>query len=238
MEIISSQFSAGYRFAEKEIREVLSPEYIEFLKEAGYVDLKETPNLYVSGKLLIMDNDVRTVCQSHPEIGIDHTSYAPNEIITKINQDKSRKLVENLRGLNGNYGKVLTTAIIYRLFIPKIKKAANSGDSCAKATLNEMVRGYSELMEDEVLNRRKLKIEKAYRNLEQLPQSDYFDNLNLNEFGYPKVTKEEGEFYLHNNLNLERIVALRSWGYGLDLYLNWEPSIGGDKLGVRFVNFF
>ena len=123
-------------------------------------------------------------------------------------------------------------------FIPKIKKAANSGDSCAKATLNEMVRGYSELMEDEVLNRRKLKIEKAYRNLEQLPQSDYFDNLNLNEFGYPKVTKEEGEFYLHNNLNLERIVALRSWGYGLDLYLNWEPSIGGDKLGVRFVNFF
>jgi len=62
--IEKDQFSVGYEFGEEEIRNALSPEYIEFLKEAGYVDLDKTPNLFVAAKLLKMDDSVKNSCNA------------------------------------------------------------------------------------------------------------------------------------------------------------------------------
>ena len=220
------QFNIGYEFAEEEIREVLSPEYIEFLKEAGYVDLDKTPNLFVAAKLLRMDDKVRDACNAS---GIITDIYSPNQEVNYINWEQGRKLINHLGG------KLLTEALMYQLIIPSLKKESNSQ---AKKTLYEMVEKCAELMEDEIFNRRKLKIGKSYRNLEQLPRSGYFDSSDLNEFGYPKVTKESGEFCLYNDLGLERVAVVRIWGPELSLFLNWSPTYMDSKLGIRFAKFF
>ena len=124
---------------------------------------------------------------------------------------------------------------MYGLVIPHLTQ---SDSDEARATLEEMTNEMVEFLQDSILNKNKVRIGNAEREI-ALPKKDgYFDRSDLNEFGYPnQVKKAQGEHYFWFPNGAENVV-IRDWGSELSLNLNWDPSSADVVLGVRFAKFF
>ena len=224
---VLSQFDQGYVFNRKEIEESLTPAYLQFLKEAGIADLDKTPDLFVAKYVLKKDARVDGVIR---EQGLN-CKYAKDRTVVNIPHQDARKLVYNLGGI------VLPVGVMYKLIIPGLKQAAGEGNESAGETLEQMIKGYAEWLEDLVLHNTKLKIGTSERTI-ALPDKDgNFDRTEINEFGYPSSVKGSGEFY-HWHVSEDEIAAFRYWGSELSLDLIGVPSVGDGWLGVRYANFF
>ena len=120
----TNQFEVGYVFESEDIKQVITDEYVEFLKKAGYVNLAEKPRLFVARELLRLDEEVERVSK---DLGTDDERR-----ILGINQENARELVNRLDG------NLLPNGFMRRLVIPKIEYLAGQGIKQAKITYNEM----------------------------------------------------------------------------------------------------
>ena len=225
MEIIApNQFETGYIFNAQEVREATTENYRDFLKEAGYVDLKETPNLFVAHKVLRVDEKV-TKEAKRAEIEVYQDV---RWCVNYTNQRNALYLIHNLGG------SVLTSRLMYGLVIPHLKQSSGGE---AKITLEEMTSSMAEFLADSILNKNTVKIGNAERPV-NLPQQDgSFNSSDLNEFGYPVNLTHSGEFY-YRFLRRNEIVVIRNGSSGLNLNCNRVPSYVNVDLGVRFAKFF
>ena len=228
--VTSSQFDNGYEFDAEEVLEATNPEYREFLKEAGYVDLKKTPNLFVASKVLRIDYRVIEAGRGMLYGGDGDILYKDMGCVVYINHKKILRLINNLGG------RVLTTALMYKLFIPYLKQSAENGNEEAKASLDEMTEIKAEWLEDRILGKTRFKIRNAERRITLLDKGGYFDISDLNEYGYPTSVKGQGEFY-YRFRERTNIVAVRE-GYDGELGLSWWSPGPIPYLGVRFAKFF
>ena len=227
---MQNQFEMGYTFSPEEIQKATTPKYRAFLKEAGYVDLEETPSLFVANKVLNIDE---RVLKTAKEADITLNLYNHDSVISRINHKNALCLIHNLGG------RVLTVRLMYNLFIPSLKELAEQGNAEAKTTLDEMTNKTAEWLEDLILDGNKVRIGTAERTLE-LPQKDgYFNRADINKFGYPKVINDDkGEYHYWFPRNKEGAIV-RVMGSRLDLDLSRSPFSSYDGgLGVRFAKFF
>ncbi len=220
-----------YRIDLQEILSNTRPEYRRFLKEADYGDLDACSHLDIAKNMLRIDQNVRDAATRS---GITLTGN-DNDYVVNINQINARKLVESMGC------KLLTTKLMYSLFIPYIKDLAQKDNAEAKTTLDEMVNIEAEWLEDLLLYKNlfspyyQVKIGIKERAI-ILPQTDgRFDRTNINQFGYPTAIKDKtdiGEFYYWGPGRGEN-AAFRYSNSELGLKLNVWPSIVGSGLGVR-----
>ncbi len=204
------------------VLERTTTKYRNFLKEADYMDLEVGNGLLVARRMLRIDPLVREIAAARdiPLYGKD------SEILARINHSDARSIVDALDR------KILTTGLMYQVFIPFIKDLAKQGNTEAQATLDEMVTAKAEWLEDVVLNKNTIKIGNTNKQL-NLPQTDgRFDRTDMHVFGYPTNVQQNGEFYYWFPRGNKR-AAIRDWGSGLGLGLDWGPSIEVDWLGVR-----
>lgn len=214
--------SGLYLIDKPRIIRATTPAYRQFLREAGYGDLDACSHLGVAKGVLKYDQAVR---DRAPLNGADGT------YVVSVNQTAGRDLIQALGG------KLLTTALMYRLFIPYIKELAQNGNPEAQATLDEMTNTKAEWLEDLILDKTRLKIGTKERAL-TLPDKDgRFDRADINEFGYPDRVKQKGEFY-HWHVSGDERAAIRDWGSELNLSLDGGPSFVSGGLGVRFAKIF
>jgi len=222
-----NQFNSNYRFNADEVGSVVSSGYKAFLRDAGYVDLDITPNLFVVSSMLRVDDRVAE-CAAKQNIGLYHKS---DNVISRINQYDGRMLV------NGLGGVLLTNAFMRSLVIPSIKDASKKGEKFADSTLNEMVNDYAEFTEDSIKERRRLVIGNAERDIELKKGSGYFNRSDIDEYGFPTTFRGDGKFMYWNNNNCD-IAVIRNRSSGLNLSLSGTPADTMDVLGVRFAKFF
>jgi len=224
---IGSIVNGVYVFDNHQLVQATTPVYRKFLKESGYADLDSCLKLEVSKGLLKMDQNVSKVALDR---GITLNGNI-GDYVTNINHSDSRILVQSL-----GY-QVLTTKLMYGLFIPYIKSEASKGNAEAQATLKEMIDTKAEWLEDLVLGKNKLKIGSKETRL-NLPKKDgRYDIADVNHYGYPEKVKDSGEHYLWASKGDEK-AAIRGRYSGLGLSLDWGPSIAGPGLGVRVAKFF
>ena len=219
-----------YVINKPKILSATTPEYRQFLREAGYGDLDSCSGIGFAKGILKYDQSVRdAVTRAGLRLNGNDGDYVVN-----INHPDAKKLVEALGC------KLPTTGLMYRLFIPYIKELAQNGNAEAQETLNEMTNtstGKAEWLEDRVLDKTRLKIGTKEKRL-SLPDKDgRFDRQDINECGYPNNVKAQGEFY-HWHANRDERAAICSGGPVLGLDLDWGPSVGGDWLGVRLAKIF
>ena len=219
-----------YQIDKPTILRATTPDYRKFLRDSGYGDLDSCSHLGVAKGILKYNQDVRQTAQ---RAGLALNGNDGDYVID-ISHPNARKLVEAL-----GY-KVLTTALMYKLFIPYIKDLAQSGNAEAQATLNEMTdtsAGKAEWLEDLVKDKKKVLIGTKEKKL-TLPDKDgRFDRADINEFGYPTKVKDSGEFYYWYPKDNERAV-IRGGVSELGLGLGGEPSLVGGGLGVRPAKIF
>ena len=225
---VLSQFDQGYVFNRKEIEESLTPAYLQFLKEAGIADLDKTPDLFVAKYVLKKDERVEGVIR---EQGLN-CKYAKDRTVVNIPHQDARKLVYNLGGI------VLPVGVMYKLIIPGLKQAAGEGNESAGETLEQMIKGYAEWLEDQrVSDKKRLKIGTSEITI-VLPDIDgIFDREDIDEFGYPTNVEYQGEFHYWKPRRDEG-AAVRDGGSGLGLDLDWGPFNVSGRLGVRLAKFF
>ncbi|MBI2673243.1 hypothetical protein HYX19_03215 [Candidatus Woesearchaeota archaeon] len=220
---VASVQNGFYRIDAQLILQSTTPEYRSFLRDAGYGNVDINSHLDIAKSMLRIDQNVRDAAARS---GITFLITDDNNYVVKISQTNARKLVESL-----GY-RLLTTDLMYSLFIPYIKDLAQKDDAEAKATLDEMVNTKAEWLEDLILDKNKLKIgakEKAII----LPQTDgRFDKTDINQFGYPSAVKDSGEF-IYSFPGSDKIAAIRFLNSKLSLNLYREPSSGYNWLGVR-----
>jgi len=202
-------------------------DYRTFLKEAGYMDLEAGNGLLVARRLLHLDSTIRDAAkaQNIPLNGND------GDYVTNINQPNARNLAACLDG------NLLTTGLMYHVFIPFIKDLASQGNAEAQATLDEMINTKAEWLEDLIVNKNTVKIGNKNKQLMLLQNDVRFDRADMNEFGYPGNVKQNGEFYYWFPRDNER-AAIRGRSSDLGLDLDWGPSVEGDRLGVRVAKNF
>ena len=211
-----------YQIDKTKIIPATTQEYRTFLKEAGYMDLDAGNGLLVAKSVLKIDQNVRTVARTNgfPLNGND------GDYVTNINHSNARKLTACFEG------KLLTTGLMYKVFIPFIKDLAGQGNAEAQATLDEMVNTKAEWLEDLILNKNKVKIGNKNKQLTLLQTDGRFDRADMHELGYPANVKQNGEFYYWFPRDNER-AAIRDGDSDLGLGLDWGPSVGSGWLGVR-----
>jgi|GEM_PF-2142634 len=210
-----------YTFDRSAIHQATTPAYRTFLKDAGYADLDTCSGLSIAKNILRYTQEVRDKGVN----GVD------GEYVVNITHTNGKALIESLGG------KLLTTKLMYSLFIPYLKDQVQAGNSEAQATLKEMTDTKAEWLEDLIVDQSKLKIGLNERIL-NFPKTDaFFERVDLNEFGYPTTVKSAGEFrYWYPRDNVR--AAFRNGGVGLVLDLGRGPSGANDELGVRRAKFF
>ena len=156
-------------------------------------------------------------------------SLTNTDALVNINQQNSRKLVKQLNG------RLLTTQLMYNLFIPYLKQEAPNGSQQASLTLGEMY-NFGEWLEDQIINKNTLKIDNKKTKID-LPKSEgHFNKSDLNEFGYPKELREKNEYcYWHPVSN--NIAALRDGDSRLTLNLCNDFDLKFSEVGLRLVKF-
>lgn len=226
--LFSATFQKGfYVFDRKQILKATTSEYRKFLKDAQYGDIDNCTELRVAKGILKWDQGVRDLA-GKLDLKYNKKRLTGNdgEYVVNINQTDGRRLV------NGFGYNLLTTGLMYKLFIPYIKQEAQNGNADAQATLDEMISTKAEWLEDLVLGKNKVKIGSKEQSI-SIPQKDgKFDRVDLNEFGYPKTTKQTGEFNYWFPRVSERAV-IRNWNSVLGLICNRGPGYVDDGLGVR-----
>ena len=209
-------------------RENLSKDYLKFLKESGYApELDSASGLMIAKRILKYNQSVRDTAQRE---GLS-LNGADGTYIVSISQPDGRNLIESLGG------KLLTTGLMYKLFIPYIKELAQNGNAEAQETLNEMINTKAEWLEDLVLDKSRLKIGNKKRRITLPNKNGRYDRADISEFGYPTSVKNEGEFFYWHVSGDER-AAFRGWDSELNLSLGRELSVEVDGLGVRRAKFF
>lgn len=204
-----------------------TPAYRQFLEDSGYGDLNSCSGIGVAKGMLKYDQTVRDAAR---EAGLSLTG-SDGDYVVNINHPDARKLVEAL-----GY-KVLTTGLMYKVFIPYIQEPAQQGNPEAQATLDEMISTKAEWLEDLILDKTRLKIGTHDIRL-VLPDKDgRFDRADIDEFGFPIRVRDQGEFYYFYPRGDESAV-FRNRDSELDLILNREPSIVDGWLGVRRAKIF
>ena len=219
-----------YKFTMDQVRQVLTPDYLRFLRDSGYApDLDRASGLAIEKGILRISKEVRAAAK---DSGISITGRL-NSYLVDINQTNGRRLVE----LSGY--KLPTTAIMYKLFIPHIKELLEQGNKEAKKTLEEIVSKKAEWIEDVILDKSKIKIGGKEKQL-VLPSGNgvYFNRSDINEFAHPNtVNQQQGEFRYWAPNRAENAV-IRGRDFGLGLLCDWVPSDSFEDLGVRRANFF
>ncbi len=229
---LAKQQNGFYIIGKPRILAATTPAYRKFLREAGYGDLDSCSAIGFAKNILGIDQTVRDAA-ARVNLNLQEDNIGSISNITHLN---ARKLVKALRY------RLPTVRLMYKLFIPWIKKQAQNGNPEAQATLERMTgelttTAKAEWLEDLILDRTRLKIGTQERTL-TLPDKDgYFDRSQVSELGYPTSVKCRGEFY-HWHVSGDKRAAFRYRGSELDLGLNWEPSFAGDYLGVRPVKIF
>lgn len=240
MDVIQSndQFRNGYVFSPEEVLSVVSVEYKIFLKDAGYVDLDLTANLFVCAGMLMPDDVVREKARN------GDIDYVVNEIglVSKVTQNDGKRLINSLGGV------LLTTGLMRRLFIPKVK--THKDDTLPKSTLKELL-FYQEFVEDriykgsrtEILEDDRIVIGGAERKIVLPESAGDFDFEHLNDYGYPtKVHKRKrirSSYYTppfrHSD---EGSVVTSGGGKHIDLFLDNYSQHAISSVGIRFAKFF
>ena len=218
-----------YKFTMDQVRQVLTPDYLRFLRDSGYApDLDRASGLAIEKGILRISKEVRAAAK---DSGISITRRL-NSYLVDINQNNARRLVEAL-----GY-KLPTTAVMYKLFIPHIKELLEQGNKEAKKTLEEIVSKKAEWIEDVILDKSKIKIGGKEKQLVFSESHGYFDRSDINEFGYPNtVNQHQGEFRYWAPNRAENAV-IRNGGSGLLLSFDLGPSGSGGGVGVRRAKFF
>ena len=216
-----------YIFPIQDVKAALTQKYIEFLKESGYADLNSCSGLGIEKTILKADDAIKELLARKNISAVieENTNY-----IVSINHSNSKRLIEALGC------QLLTTNLMYNLFIPYLKAQASSNPE-AQATLSEMVKTKMEWLEDLVLDKSKVEIGSRTQPLALPNRNGYFDRSDLNEFGYPLAVRGRGEFYYFSPRGNEH-AAFRDRGSVLGLSLSWEPSLESSWLGVRRTKFF
>ena len=216
------------KFPIADVRNNLSQNYLNFLKQSGYApNLDNATELGIAKYPLKINKEVKEAAET---AGISISGKA-NSYLASINHTDSRKLAETL-----GY-RLPTAAIMYKLFIPYIKNLTESEDKDAKAMLKVMTDTKAEWLEDLILNKNKLKIGNDETGIVLPMQDNRFDRSDINEFGYPSQIKDQGEFYYWYPRNNE-VAVIRSRGSELLLNCDWAPSDSGGVFGVRLAKFF
>ncbi len=211
-----------YQIDKTRILSATTPEYRQFLREAGYGDLEACSGIEIAKGVLRIDQTVRDAATRS---GLSLTGN-DGDYVVNITHPDARKLVEAM-----GY-KVPTVGLMYRLLIPCIKDLARQGNAEAQATLDEMINTKAEWLEDLVKDKRDIHIGTKSKRL-SLPDKDgRFDRSEINEFGYPDVVKNSGEFYYWCPRDNQR-AAIRDRVSGLSLVLYRGPSVVDGVLGVR-----
>ncbi len=227
-----------YTIPQSRLIAATSADYRKFLKESGYADLDFVSGLHVAKEMLKWNPIVRNAVQT---ARLNHTG-ADNAYVVNINQIDARNLIE----LEDNNNRILTTCLMYKVFIPYIKDLVSQGNQEAQATLYEMINTNGEWLEDRILTSgiigrgKKVQIgsiSAKEKTISLARSNGYFDRADLNDFGYPKRKKDVGE---HNYLapNAAENAVFRDGYSCLYLSLNWEPSFMLETLGVRVAKFF
>ena len=217
-----------YIFPIQDVKAALTQKYIEFLKESGYADLNSCSGLGIEKTILKADDAIKELLARKNISAVieENTNY-----IVSINHSNSKRLIEALGC------QLLTTNLMYNLFIPYLKAKASSNPE-AQATLSEMVKTKMEWLEDLVLDKSKVKIgTKTLSSALILDRDGRFGRSDLNEFGYPLAVRGTGEFYYFSPKGDKR-AAFRVSGSYFVLDLNREPSFENCRLGVRRTKFF
>jgi len=218
-----------FKFPIADVKNNLSQDYLNFLKQSGYApNLDSATELRIAKYPLKINKEVKEASKT---AGI-FISGKVNSYLANITHTNGRKLVQAL-----DY-KLPTTAIMYKIFIPHIKALAESGDKDAKAILKVMIDTRTEWLEDLILNKNKVKIGNSERDI-ALPLQDnmFFDRSDINEFGYPSQIKDQGEFYYWYPRNNE-VAVFRDGDSELDLSCVRGLSGSSVVLGVRLAKFF
>ena len=205
-----------YVFDRGAIHQATTQLYREFLREGGYADFDTCSGLAVAKKILCYDQSVKDLGFS----GINR------EYVVNINHTDSKRLVEGLDG------KLLTTKLMYSLFIPSLKYQTQAGNEEAQATLQEMIHIQAEWLEDQILNKNKLKIGTGETPITPLNKDGNFDRTDLDEYGYPTQVNNQGEF-CHWQVVGNHKAAIRDADLRLGLNLGWNPSFMSGRIGVR-----
>ena len=217
-----------FKFPIADVKNNLSQDYLNFLKQSGYApNLDSATELRIAKYPLKINKEVKEASKT---AGISISGKA-NSYLASINHTDSRKLAETL-----GY-RLPTAAIMYKLFIPYIKNLTESGDKDAKTMLKVMTDTRAEWLEDLILNKNKLKIGNDETGIVLPMQDNRFDRSDINEFGYPSQIKDQGEFYYWYPRNNE-VAVIRSRGSELLLNCDWAPSDSGGVFGVRLAKFF
>ena len=204
-----------------------SPVYRRFLREAGLVDLSDCEFLGF-GKTLLRENDDVSNAALRLKVNYERDDGS----IVVISQDDSRKLVKEL----DKDCFLVPVGLMYKVVIPYLKDLEEQNLSDVKETLGEM-RNYAGWLEDKVLDMNILVVGGKSKKIGFINKSGYFDNKDLNIYGYPTKIRNSGEYYFWNS-NSNCRAAIRDWSSELDLDLNWEPSNANPDLGVHVAKFF
>ncbi len=221
-----------YTFDKPALLAATTPAYRSLLKDGGYADIDSCSGLHVAEGILKYDDAVK---QIGTNVGLSLTGNN-GDYVVNINQSDGIRLVEGM-----GY-TLLTTQLMYSLFIPYIKTAAKQGDAQAQTTLDEMVKTKAEWLQDVIFDKTKLKIgnraNTSTHDVLVLPTKDgRFNPTDMNEYGYPTQLTDNGEFYYWFPRS-DEVAAVRSWGAGLSLVLVGGPSFADGGLGVRLAKFF
>ncbi len=214
-----------YLFDRKEIIEATSSEYRKFLKQAGYANIDRCSGLLIEKNILRNDQSVKDSAK-YLKIKLNEN----DDCVVNINQSNGRRLIKKIGG------KLLTTQLMYGLFIPFLIDQLAQGNKEVQSTIDEMTDTKAEWLEDLILDKSRLRIGSQEKKLTLVGRDGYFDKSDLNEFGYPTKIKDSGEYYYWYPRNNE-IAAFRDWDSELDLDLNWGPSFVSVRLGVRLAKF-
>ena len=213
--------NGSYHLDRSYIHDHTTADYRTFLRDAGYGDLDSCSHIEIAKNVLKLDS---TVTEAARRAGISVQANG-NNYVASINQINGRKLVESM----GH--KLLTTQLMYGMFIPYIKDLAQNGNAEAQLTLDEMT-NKAEWLEDLVKDKKKVCIGTKEKKLSLPDRDGRFDRQDIGEFGYPTSVKAAGEFHYWYPRG-DEIAAIRSWFSVLGLILNGEPSVVGGGLGVR-----
>lgn len=216
-----------YRMGMDEIVRRTSQNYIDFLKEAGYIE--GSPRyLEVNEDLLKINKSVKEIAG---KIKIEiKAEKKDGDYFLEANQCDARTIIGALGG------RLLTAGLMYKVFIPFLNALSKKDDVGAKKTLRRMRSSiYSEFLEDVVLGNKKAVICNGERILSFPEKYGNFNLSDLDEYGYPSQTREfDGAFPYHPAENPESAV-LRCYKLGLNLKHN--IYFGSFFTGMRFARF-
>ena len=223
LEVISE--NSFYKFPIYYVKKNLSKDYLEFLKNSGYAPNLDSAQYLVIGKNMFKANKNYEILKIRFSIE-EETKYIVN--ISQL----------NARTLSKVWGYQLpTAAIMYKIFIPHIKRLVDLENQEAKANLKEM-KSKAEWLEDLILNKTKIKIGNSEKEISLPLENTGFDRSDINEFGYPyKQLRHNGEFCYWSPKKGE-MAAFRDRGPGLGLNcVRRAPSDSSEDLGLRLTKF-